>query len=634
MLPFLVVGLVTGSLYGLSGVGLVLVYRTTGVFNLANGAVAALAAYLFYVLHDEHGLAWPIAGVVCVLGFGVVAGVLLELILRPLTQRSAAMGVIATIGLLLAIEGYLYLQFGNDFLPFPSFLPAGGFDVGGVQISVGNVITFAVPALLTAGLHMLMKYSRAGLAMRGVVNDHRLVALTGVSPDRVRRIAWTVAAAFTGLSGILLAPTINLDANLLSLTVVVSFGAAALGLFKSLPLTYAGGLGLGVVQSVLTKYFVSPPWNAIPASLPFIALLVLLIGVPRMLPRQRAGADQQKAHIAPVSRWRAAPRAIRVAAVAAATAALIAIPWLVGFDLPLYAEAVIFALVFGSLSVLVSDTGQTSLCQGTFVAVGATNLSHFTAGPLHLPWFPGLVLAGLVTVPLGIVVAISAVRLSGIYLTLATFGFAVLMQGLVYPSGLMFGSQLVISVNRPLLGPITGSDTSFYYLALVIVSGSLALIAMMRTGRSGRFLAALFESPHVLTTNGLSPNVVRLAVFSAAAFFAGIAGGLFVTLEGSISGSDYGATTSLLWVAALAFGGRMFLSAALVPAIALAVIPTYLGFFGSNLQMLLFGMGALLVGLGWTDRVNEAASQWFRPHRQQHPIELGEPALHPIGDRR
>lgn len=612
VLPYLVVGLVTGSLYGVSGVGLVLVYRTTGVFNLANGAVAALAAYLFYVLHDEHGVAWLVAAAICVVAFGAVAGVLLEIIFRPLAQRSAAMGVIATVGLLLTIEGYLYLQFGNGFLPFPSFLPTSSFELSGVQVSAGDVITFVVPALLTAALYLYMKRSRTGLAMRGVVNMPLLVALTGTSPNRIRRVAWTIAAAFTGLSGILLAPSINLDANLLSLTVVTSFGAAALGFFKSLPLTYVGGLTLGVVQSMLTKFFASPPWNAIPTSLPFIILLVLLVTVPGRLPQQGVTIRRAMSRLGLLSRLRSAPLAARLVAAGGFAAVLIAVPHIVGFDLPLYSEAVIFALVFGSLYLLVSESFQTSLCQASFVALGATTLSHLTAGPAHLPWFAAVLLAGLVTVPLGIVVAISAVRLPGIYLALATFAFALLMQGLVYPSGLMFGSQLLVSAGRPRLGPLSGSDTSFYYLAVVIVAVSLAIIWKILAGRSGRFLAALSEAPEVLATNGLSPNTPRLIVFATSAFFAGMAGGLFVTLDGSVSGNQYGAVTSLLWIAVLAFGGRTYLLAALVPAAAIAIVPGYLGFFSANAQTLLFGLGALLVGLGWQERVNDALIRLLR----------------------
>jgi branched-subunit amino acid ABC-type transport system permease component len=612
VLPYLVVGLVTGSLYGISGVGLVLVYRTTGVFNLANGAVAALAAYLFYALYDEHGVPWAVAAAICVLGFGPVAGVLLEVIFRPLTSRSAAMGIVATVGLLLAVEGYLYLQFGDNYLPFPGFLPGSSFELGGVEVTAGDLITFIVPTMLTIALYIYMKRSRTGLAMRGVVNSARLVALTGTSPNRIRRTAWTIGAAFAGLSGILLAPSINLDANLLSLTVVTSFGAAALGFFKSLPRTYAGALVLGVAQSLSTRYLVSPPWNAIPTSLPFLILLVLLVTMHRRLPVQAVVTERSSSRPIFVARLQSAPVSARLLAAGGCAVLLIAIPRVVGFDLPLYTEAVIFALVFGAFSLLVSESGQTSLCQACFVAAGATTLSHLTTGPAHLPWFVALLLAGLVAVPLGIIVAISAVRLPGIYLALATFGFALLMQGLLYPSSLMFGSQLLVSAARPRFGPLSGSDTSFYYLAVLIVGVSLVVIWTIRAGRSGRFLAALSEAPDVLTTNGLNPSAPRLVVFATSAFFSGVAGGLFVTLFGSISGTSYGAITSLLWIAVLALGGRTFLLAAAIPAAALAVVPAYLGFFSANVQTLLFGLGALFVGLGWQERMHGALPRLLR----------------------
>ena len=101
LLPFLIVGFVTGSLYGLAGVGLVLTYRTSGVFNFGHGALAAAAAYIFYTLHVTHGMAWPLAALVSVLGFGVLAGMAIEFMTRRLVGAPEALVTVATVGLLL-----------------------------------------------------------------------------------------------------------------------------------------------------------------------------------------------------------------------------------------------------------------------------------------------------------------------------------------------------------------------------------------------------------------------------------------------------------------------------------------------------------------------------------------------------
>src|SRR5947207_14459821 len=113
LLPFVITGIVTGSLYGLAGMGLVLTYRTSGVFNLGHGAISAGAAYLFYTLHVTHHLSWPLAALTTVVAFGVVVGWVMERITRGLGAVPEAVVVVATVGILLGIQGYLHLQYGT-----------------------------------------------------------------------------------------------------------------------------------------------------------------------------------------------------------------------------------------------------------------------------------------------------------------------------------------------------------------------------------------------------------------------------------------------------------------------------------------------------------------------------------------
>jgi branched-subunit amino acid ABC-type transport system permease component len=597
MLAFIIVGLITGSIYGLSGVGLVLTYRTTGVFNFANGAISATAAYIFYYLHYEHGLAWPYAAVIVVAGLAVISGVVLELVFRPLHGRSVAMGIVATVGLLLALEGYLYLQFGDELLPFPNFLPQSSFTVSGVSITASDVITFLVGGLLTTGLFFFLRKSRLGTTMRGVVNSPALVGLTGTDPERARRVAWIIGSGFAALSGLLLAPLIGLDADLLSLTVVSAFGAAAIGLFSSLPLTYAGGIGIGIVASVATKYLTTPPLNSIPGSLPFIVLIVVLLVVPsrRFASEGERPSTTRMAAPSPLLGGRAAT--VRWLLYGLAALLVLVIPVFAGYRLPLITSSLIYVVLFASLSLLVNDSGQISLCQAAFVAVGATVFSMLSYSH-GVPWLLALVAAGLVAVPVGLLVALPTARLSGLHLALVTYGFIVLMENVVYPSFLMFGSNLTVSGRPPVFAFITGSATSLYYVVLVVVVVSLVAMNMVRTGRFGRFLAGLKQAPTALTTNGLGVVTTRLVVFAVSAFFAGIAGGLFVTAGGTVSASSYNDTTSLLWLAVLAFGGRKFIWAAVLPALALGVVPAYVTIFHVDEQAVIFGLNALVLGIG------------------------------------
>jgi len=265
-------------------------------------------------------------------------------------------------------------------------------------------------------------------------------------------------------------------------------------------------------------------------------------------------------------------------AVVFATAGLLVVPVLVGTRLSVYTNALIFVLVFLSLRLLVRSSGQVSLCHAAFAAIGAAAFSHLAHG-LGLPWPLAVVGAGLAAVPVGAVVAIPAIRLSGLYLALATFGFGILVERLGFTTGLMFGKVGARVAPRPhghVLGVDFAGDRGFYYVVLgVVVLGILAVVAIDRT-RLGRLLQGLAGSPIALTTQGATVNITRVLVFAVSAGLAGIAGALFGSLSGSINGTPFNSLQSLLWLAVLAIAGSGRFSAAFVAAGLLAVLPSYL----------------------------------------------------------
>jgi branched-subunit amino acid ABC-type transport system permease component len=594
LLPFLVTGLVTGSLYGLAGLGLVLTYRTSGVFNFAHGAIACAAAFAFYSLYVEHGVAWPVAGIVTVLFFGVVVGYVLERVTRAFAGAPDAVVVVGTVGMLLATEGLLYLIYGNVTRNLPQFLPTSGFELTGVQITWAQVISILVAGLGALGLYLFLQRTRLGVSMRAVVDNPRLVSLSGAQPDRIRRAGWAIGSSTAAISGILLAPNLNLDVNLLTLLVVQAFGACAVGYFSSLPLTFAGGLLIGVVASVLTKYVTTAPWLGLAPSAPFLVLIAVLLIVPvHRLPsfggRPLTPAEPAVHRPATLGLW------------ALGGVALLFVPTIVDTKLPVWTTALSYVVVFGSLALLTWGSGQISLCHAAFLALGATTMSHLTDA--HVPWLLALVLAGLAVVPVGALVAIPAIRLSGIYLALVTLGFGILMQNVVYPSSLMFGIELDVRVPRPQLGAFDGTDgRSLYYLVLAIVVVCVALMLAVQRGRFGRLLGALAETPTMLATHGLSVNLTRLLVFCLSAFFAGIGGALAVTQTGAASGITFGPIQSLLFLAVLGMCGTRRLLSPLLAALAFGVLPAYATDFGADRQLLVFGTAAMIAATALAKR--------------------------------
>jgi ABC-type branched-subunit amino acid transport system permease subunit len=259
-------------------------------------------------------------------------------------------------------------------------------------------------------------------------------------------------------------------------------------------------------------------------------------------------------------------------------------------------------------------SGQISLCHAAFAALGATSFSHLTDG-LGLPWLVALLLAGLSTVPLGAVVALPAIRLSGVYLALATFGFGVLMQRMVYGTGLMFGVDGFRSAPRFDLPFLDGnSDRSLYYAVLALAVAASVLVVCIARSRLGRLLRGLAESPVALVTHGLDVNATRLLIFCLSAFLAGMGGALFVSLSGQISGDGFGPLNSLLWVAVLAIYGRSLLGSPLLAGAAVAVAPAYAPDGFGEYQTLLFGAVAIAAAI-----VASRSFDWRSGSARQRP---------------
>lgn len=284
LFALLIIGVTAGSLYGLTGIGLILTYKTSGIFNFAHGAIAALAAYVFYDLHELHGVAWPIALVISVGAVGILLGLALGWLSRRLGHARVEIAIVATIGLLLLLQGGLVYRYGGGQLAFQQFLPTETVTVADVQIQYAQIIVVVVGAVVAGALFAFLTKTRLGAVMRGLVDDNALVSLAGLSPARVQAYSWMLGCSLAALSGILVAPVLGLESGLLTLLVVQAFGACAIGLFKSLPLTYVGGLIVGVLGALATDTDLvgsSRVMQGLAPSMPFLVLFVVLLVIPK-----------------------------------------------------------------------------------------------------------------------------------------------------------------------------------------------------------------------------------------------------------------------------------------------------------------------------------------------------------------
>jgi ABC-type branched-subunit amino acid transport system ATPase component/branched-subunit amino acid ABC-type transport system permease component len=611
-LTYIIAGLAGGAIYGLAGSGFVLTYKTSGIFNFAFPALATVAAYVFYFLHLDKiylniGLSWPVTVVIAVLILGPIMGLLMEVVGRWMAAVAVPIQVGTTIGLALGIQGAFGLFYQNANPNFAQFLPTSHFTVLRTGITWAQLILFLVGLVSVSGLYVFFRVSRLGSAMHAVVDNPELLGLTGTSPALVRRWAWVIGCTFAAAAGVLLGPTLGtLTPDGLFELVVASFGAAAIGGFSSLPLTFVGGLGIGILGSLGTKWEITYSWLAgLQAALPFIVLYVVLLVIDR-----RKLADRRVIRPRTFRRSYHAPWRVRMIAAVLIVTGLALAPVYASNDLTLWGEGLIYGIVVLSAGLAIKEAGLATLCQVSFAAVGGVAFAHLGGAgsgagvgvhSLHLPFFLALLAAGVIAMALGAFVAIPAIRVSGVFLALATFGFGLAMQNLFWPTEFMFTASAsgLIDIPRPSFAQ--GQD-GFYFLTLAVLVFTGLIVVSIESGRLGRLLRGLADSPRALNTMGCPVNVVRVIVFSISAFFAGIAGALYGPMFQAIGlGTPlYQPVVSLqifLLVVLVGLGAPWY---GIVGGIALATFPGYLTHFVHILNItpylsLILGVSAILV---------------------------------------
>jgi branched-chain amino acid transport system permease protein len=278
---FIVSGLALGGVYALSGVGLVVLYRATGVLYLAFGAVGAMGALLAWQVQQDGWPGWA-SWILCIL-FGALCTLLYGVVFGPLLAgRAPVVRAVATLGLLLILLGamdVIWTESGGAVRSLSLPTDNGGFSLGNVQVDWTQVISLALGLVITVGTGAFLRFTKLGTAMRAMANDREITATLGVPVRRVEAAAWFGCGVLAGAAGLLLADQVQLDATTLTFLVISSLAAALIGRLQSITVTFVAALVVGLVHDLLT------PINALtnyrdmtPFVLAAIALLVLSRG--------------------------------------------------------------------------------------------------------------------------------------------------------------------------------------------------------------------------------------------------------------------------------------------------------------------------------------------------------------------
>ncbi|HVS67225.1 MAG TPA: ABC transporter permease, partial [Mycobacteriales bacterium] len=616
---FLITGLVIGSIYALIAMGLVVTYTTTGIFNFSHGAIAMFAAYMYWQLWQGWGLNSILSFLLVLAVIAPLFGLLIEYVLmRPLRGAPVDLTVVVTLGLLLALVGIANSAWSPTKTRVLPQLDSGkGFRIGAVLVTYHELITVCALVAVAILLRALFTRARLGIAMRAVVDNPDLVAMAGGRPFRVAQLSWVLSCSLAALGGMLLAPIEQLNILNLTLLVIDGYAAAIIGRLRNLPVAVGGAIVIAVGQIMAQGYLPTSGFlTRIQNIIPMIVLFIMLILLPQDRLRSASFANAVAPRVASL-------RSSLGTGAAVIFAAAVVSAFLSGPNLKIGANGFVTGIEILSLVLLTGYGGMVSLCVLSFVGLGAFAMSHAggTSGSLL-----GVLAAIGMAAGIGAVVALPTLRLRGLYLALATFSFATVMDLAVFTQILGTGGSInVARVHIP--GIPTRSDRAYFMVcAVTFVLVAIGVLALRRSS-FGRRLVATNDSPAACATLGVNVNGTKLITFTIAAGLAGLAGALFGGVPGQVSANDFAALGSLVVLLLARVGGINTATGALLGASTLTIfqiaqphLPEWVG----QLQYTLTGLAAISVGKspnGFGGRIARLIER-VRPQSDELPAEI------------
>lgn len=651
---FLLLGLGSGAVYTLFGLGIVLEYRSSGVVNFAHGAMGMIIAYVYVQLTSSGSLwllvgsvplgsrlsLWPALAICAV--YAAVLGILVyAVVFRPLRTASALGKAVATVGLALALEAVAELHFGSSSVSASPILPtkpahfATGLVVPGDRLWLTG-IAVALAVLLWGA----SRFTHFGIATRAAAESEKGAILLGYSPNRIAAANWVLATVLAGVSGILFIQISSLAPNTYTELVVPALAAAMVARFTSFGWVVVASVVLGMLQSEMVNFNAHWSWVPVGAGgiLPFIMILIAMAVRGQVLPSRGVLLERRAPKVGH-------PRQLGLGTGAGLALGLIGLFALSSnFRMGLI-QSMITAILCLSLVLLTGYAGQVSLAQMAFAGIGAFTLAKLAIGTGV--GFPiTLLVSGLVAVPIGLLVGLPALRVRGINLAIATLAGGFAVDQYAFNASSFVGGAAGLHIPRlTLLGlnlDINGR-TSFQFprpvfgvVVLVILTLLALSVANLRRTATGRHLLAIRANERAAAAAGVNVAGCKLFAFVISAFIAGIGGGLMAYQIGNLSPSAFDIFTSLTLLAVVFIGGTARIAGAIAGAVLLAtggLVPTLLQHvinFGSYQQLVAGGllvMSAILypdgIAATW-DAPMAAVRRLLTRHREPPAVEAAD----------
>lgn len=615
---FLIVGLGLGALYAALALGLVVVYKGTGVVNFAQGAMAMWAAFVYDEMRKSGDLVFVVGRVhvgsatlpAVVLGIAssaVIGAVCHLLVFRPLRGAPVLAKVVASLGLLVTLQALVAVRFGSTPRRVTPVLPTDKVDFAGLTFSIDRLYLTGLVVVLAATVWAALRFTRWGTALRAAAENEGSAEVLGYSPQTLAAASWVVGAALTGAIAILASQSATLDSTSYALYVVPALAAALLGQLSSVGIAVGAGLAFGALQSEFTYLATKGWWPSWAASgindvVPLVVVIVALFILGKNLPT-RASVSAPRLPPAFVPRWRPVPAMVAIAGV---VVAIVVTGDTYRFGIITSMTMAIIAL---SLVLLTGFAGQVSLAQAAFAGTGGFVLSR-VASDAHVP-FPFSVLLGAAAASaVGVVIAIPALRVRGSQLAVVTLAAAVAVERFI------FGNPGI----TPLLGNpvpdahLPGIDLAvrrkgdlvrlpFAIFVLVVLLSAIALVINLTRGSAGRAMLAIRSNERAAAAAGIDVTATKVLVFAVSSFLAGLAGCLLGYSRGQVS---VGSFTAMVGVAVLAYaylGGITSIVGALIAGtlaplgIGYVILNDALGESMNRYYLLISGIGLVVTSV-------------------------------------
>jgi ABC-type branched-subunit amino acid transport system ATPase component/branched-subunit amino acid ABC-type transport system permease component len=555
---FAILGLGVGAVYVLLADGLVLIYRGAGTLNFAQAAYAMFGAYAFYELHTaDH---WPLPwALIAALVLGMVIGALTHLlVMRPLRHASPLARLIATLGVLLVLEGLATVKYQADDFIVSSFFPNGEFHLSGLLIPEQQLFLVLIAVVLTVALDLSARHTTVGLSLLAVSENPQAASALGWSPEIVSVVTWSAGGVLAAAAGVLIAPLSGLAVSSFTLVIVSALAVALTTGFQSFRITLIAGIILGILESETALYAANYP--GVSDAVPFFAIIIVLSVRGRSLPARSDIRDR----LPTIGNGILRPKTILV--LAGILLVLILTVLSTELTTAVSIQLAVSVILLGVV-VVTGYAGQLSLAPYALAGLGAYFAGSLVA-ILHWSFFAALIGAIVGSALIGVIFGLPALRVRGVSLAIVTTGMALAVDGLIFSSSGLTGGLTGTTVGAAKLfgfniDPIAYPDRYAIFSLVTFILVALG-VSNLRRSRAGRRLIAVRSNERAAASLGVNVTQAKLFAFAIASAVSGVGGVLLGFQTHTIVYTQFDPITSINSVSWSTIGGIGFIPGALV----------------------------------------------------------------------